>query len=168
MDPIVTDDQMISVQSQDGKVFKLTKKAAELSFLLKGAMMDFQGEITVPLYDCDAATTERLVEYLNKFNGVAPPEIEKPLRSVDMKENIDEWSANFVDNLSLEDLVNLTAAANFAEIPSLLDLTCAKIASMCKDKTEEELFKIFMVTEPFTEEEKAKIREENKWIEENI
>ena len=36
------------------------------------------------------------------------------------------------------------------------------------DKNEEEILREFNITEPLTEEEKNKIREENKWIEENI
>ena len=85
-----------------------------------------------------------------------------------MKNLTDEWSANFVDKMPLEDLVNLTVAANCMGINSLLDLCCAKIASLCKDKSEEEIFKTFNITEPFTEEEKNKIKEENKWIDENL
>ena len=39
---------------------------------------------------------------------------------------------------------------------------------MCKDKTEEEVLKTFGINEPLTEEEKKKIKEENKWIDENL
>jgi S-phase kinase-associated protein 1 len=159
---------IIKVTSKDGKEFTISKKAAELSVLLKSTMQDFEGDVVVPLSEMDDKTTARVVEYLEKFNGEMPQEIEKPLKSAVMKEVTDEWSANFVDALPLEDLVDITVAANFMEIQPLLDLTCAKIASMCKDKTEEEIFQTFGVTETFTEEEKAKIREENKWIEENI
>jgi hypothetical protein len=53
-------------------------------------------------------------------------------------------------------------------INSLLDLCCAKISSLCKDKNEEEIFKTFNITETFTEEEKEMIRKENQWIEDNI
>ena len=68
----------------------------------------------------------------------------------------------------MDDLVNLTVAANFMGINSLLDLCCAKIASLCKDKSEEEVFKIFNITEDFTDEEREKIRKDNQWIEDNI
>ena len=74
-----------------------------------------------------------------------------------MKNLTDEWSANFVNNLPMEDLVNLTVAANYMGINCLLDLCCAKIASMCKDKSEEEVLKTFGINEPLTEEEKKVI-----------
>jgi S-phase kinase-associated protein 1 len=158
----------IKIQSKEGKEFTLTKKQAELSVLLKSTIQDFQGDIMLPLSEMDEKATQRVVEYLLHYDGQMPPEIEKPLKSVNMKEVTDTWSADFIDALTLEDLVDVTVAANFMEIQSLLDLTCAKIASMCKDKTEDEIFKTFGVTETFSEEEKAKIREENKWIEDNI
>ena len=85
-----------------------------------------------------------------------------------MKNLTDEWSSNFIDKMSMEELVNLTVAANYMGINCLLDLCCAKIASLCKDKSEEDIFKIFNINETFTEEEKNKIKEENKWIEENL
>jgi len=156
--------------TKEGTKLNLSKKAAELSILLKSTIQDFddEHELKVPLNDIDEKTANKVIEYLDHWSGSLPAEIEKPLKSNDMKEVTDEWSANFVDSLEMEDLVDLTVAANFMEIQHLLDLTCAKIASMCKDKTEEEIFKTFGVTETFTEEEKAKIREENKWIEDNL
>jgi len=162
------ESEIIKVQSKEGKLFEISKRAAELSVLLKNTIQDFEGDVVVPLSDTDEKTLSRVVEYLKKFDGVTPQEIEKPLKSVSMKEVTDDWSSAFVDGMSLEELVDVTVASNFMEIQSLLDLTCAKIASLCKDKTEEEIFQTFGVTETFSEEEKAKIREENKWIEENI
>ena len=53
-------------------------------------------------------------------------------------------------------------------INSLLDLCCAKVATLCKDKSEDEILKTFKITEKFSEEEKNKIKSENKWIEENL
>ncbi len=160
--------ESIKVQSREGKEFTISKAAAELSVLLKSTMQDFEGDVVVPLSEIDEKTTGRIVEYLNNFNGKIPPEIEKPLKSAVMKEITDEWSANFIDAFALEELVDITVASNFMEIQPLLDISCAKIASLIKDKSEEEIFQMFGVTETFTEEEKAKIRDENKWIEENI
>ena len=158
----------IKLQSKDGKEFEISKKAAELSELLKGTMNDYPDDNSIPLTDIDEKTTEEVLVYLTHFNGQSPLEIEKPLPSSDLKSLIDEWSANFIDKLLLDDLVNLTVAANFMGINSLLDLCCAKISSLCKDKSEEEIFKTFNITETFTEEEKEKIRKDNQWIEDNI
>jgi S-phase kinase-associated protein 1 len=53
------------------------------------------------------------------------------------------------------------------DIKSLLDLTCAKVASMIKDKSPEEIRETFNITNDFTPEEEARVREENKWCEES-
>ena len=63
-------------------------------------------------------------------------------------------------------LLQLILAANYLDIKPLLDLTCAKIASMMKDKTTEEMRQIFNIVNDFTPEEEAQVREENKWCEE--
>jgi S-phase kinase-associated protein 1 len=164
MDP--QSENTIAVTSKEGDIYSLPKTSATMSKLLKGAIDDFNGDINVPLADMDKITTQKVIEYLNHYNGVTPPEIDKPLRSANMKENTDEFSANFVDALSLEELEQVTLAANFMEIQPLLDLCCAKYVAMVKDKSEEELMKEFGITTPFTEEEKQKIKEENPWLEE--
>ena len=158
----------IKLITKEGKEIELSKKAAELSELLKGAMNDFPNEASLPLNEVDEKCAEKIKEYLTYYNGKTPPEIEKPLTQNEMKNVTDEFSASFIDKLTMDELVNLTVAANYMGINCLLELCCAKIASMCKDKTEEEVLKTFNINEPFTEEEKKKIREENKWIDENV
>ncbi|XP_052203133.1 SKP1-like protein 1A [Diospyros lotus] len=53
-------------------------------------------------------------------------------------------------------------AANCLNIKSLLDLTCQTVANMIKEKTPEEIKKIFNI-KYFTPEEKEEIRMENQW-----
>lgn len=160
------DQETIQLVSSEGEVHSLSKKAAELSKLLKGTIQDFQGEISIPLVEVDNFTTRKLIEYLSHYNGNLPQEIEKPLRSNNMHENTDEYSANFIDSLSLKELEDMTLAANFMEIQPLLDLCCAKYVALAKDKSEEELMKEFGITTSFTEEEKKKIKDENPWLDE--
>ena len=161
-------EDSIKLVTKDGKEIEITKKDAELSELLKTAINDNPKESSFPLNELDEKCGEKIKEYLSHFNGTAPPEIEKPITSNEMKNLTDEWSANFIDKMTMEELVNLTVASNYMGINSLLDLCCAKVASLCKDKDEKEIFKTFNINETFTEEEKNKIKEENKWIEENL
>ena len=162
------EETTIKLVSKDGKEIEITKKQAELSDILKGAINDFPKDGTFPLNEIGEKDAEKIKEFLAHYNGVPPPEIEKPLISNEMKNLTDEWSANFIDKMPIEDLVNLSIAANYLSINSLLDLCCAKMASLCKDKNEDEIYKAFNITEPFTEEEKNKIKEENKWLDENL
>ena len=160
----------ITVQTKEGKIIPISKKGAMLSNYLKKSIENNE-EQPIKLEEIDEKIIDKVYEYLDHFNGVPPKPIEKPLplsETKDMKNATDEWSASFVDKMPLEDLINLTAAASLLEISSLIDLCCAKIANLCQDKGEEEIFKVFNINETFTEEEKQKLREENKWIEENI
>ena len=162
------ESKIIKLITKEGKEIEITKEAAELSELLKQTINDFPDEEKFPINEVDEKTGEKIKDYLNHFNGNAPSEIDKPLISNNMKNVTDEWSANFVDRMSLDDIINLDVAANYMGINSLLDLCSAKIASFFKDKSEEEIMKEFNIKKPFTEEEKNKLKEENKWIEENI
>merc|ERR1719440_2216534 len=92
-------------------------------------------------------------------------EIEKPLKSAIMAEVVDSWDANFVE-VKQELLFELILAANYMDIKPLLDLTCAKVASMIKGRTPDEIRKIFNISSDFTPEEEIKVRADNPWLEE--
>ena len=159
----------INVQTKEGKELPIKKSAAMLSNLLKKYIeQGTEQEAPISLAEVDEKIIDKIYEYLEHFNGQAPKDIEKPLQTNDMKNATDEWSANFVDKIPLEDLINLTTAASYMEISTLIDLCCAKLACMCQDKSEEEIFKIFNINETFTENEKKEIREANLWIEGNL
>ena len=162
------ESKTIKIVTKEGKEIEILKKGAELSELLKQMMNDFPDEEKFPLKEIDERSALKIKEYLEHFNGKAPPEIEKPLTSNNLKNVTDEWSADFLYKMTLDEIINLDVAANYMGINCLLDLCSAKIATFFKDKSEEEILKEFNITEPLTEEEKNKIREENKWIEENI
>ena len=159
----------ITVQTKEGKEVPIKKSAAMLSNLLKKYIeQDKVQEAPISLAEVDEKIIDKIYEYLDHFNGQMPKDIEKPLQTNDMKNATDEWSSNFVDKIPLDDLINLTTAASYMEISTLIDLCCAKIACMCQEKSEEEIFRVFNINETFTEEEKQELKNENKWIESNL
>ena len=157
----------LSLLTIDKKIFKLSKKAGILSELLKG-MKDIPEDYEIPLpEDISSETIEKIINYLIHFNGNPPKEIAKPLYITDMKKITDEFSADFVDKLKIEELVDIISASHYLKINSLVNLCCAKIVSLCKGKNEEDIFKIFGVPKDyFKPEDKEKIKEDNKWIDE--
>ena len=158
----------IKIIVKNGKEIELEKQAAELSDLLKQTIIDFPDEEKFPLKEVEEKEAERIKEYLTHFNGKAPPEIEKPLTSNVMKNVTDEWSANFIDKMSLDEICNLIASANYMGIHPLIDLCSAKIASFFKDRSEEDILIEYQIKDPLTEEEKNILIENNKWIQENL
>jgi S-phase kinase-associated protein 1 len=165
-------EQKVKLRPKDAKEdLSVDKKSAEMSVLVKNNLADFSIDESIPLDEVNEEICKYVIKYLEHFKGVAPEDIEKPLKSNVMKDMVDAWSAQFIDEIAVADLtklIDLTTAANYMEIPSLLDLCTAKIASLVKDKTEDEIFKTFGVEDNFTEEERMKVKEENKWLEDNI
>ena len=111
-------------------------------------------------------------KYLTRLNLTvisdnAPPDIEKPLRSNNLSDVTSPWYAEFV-NLDQEILFELILAANYLDIKPLLELACAKVASLIKNRTIPEIRKFFNIENDFTPEEEAQIMEENKWAEESF
>lgn len=66
-----------------------------------------------------------------------------------------------------EVLFELILAANYMDVKALLDLCCAKVASMMKGKTAEQIRKTFNIVNDFTPEEEAAIIAENKSAQHN-
>lgn len=159
-------EENFTIELKDGKIYKLSKKAAELSDLLRG-MKAVPEDVVIPIDNSDSKIFEKTIKYLVHFDGKSPEEIEKPLLSTDMKKITDEWSAQFVDNLSIDELVNMIALSHYLKINCLLNLCCAKMVSLCKGKSESEIFQIFGVSSDyFSPEKKQQIKEENKWVDE--
>ena len=81
-----------------------------------------------------------IVEYLKHHDGKVPQEIAKPIRSVKMERIVDDrWDATFIDNMSKKTIFQVILGANYMDLPSLLHLGCAKIATLIKGKSPEEI-----------------------------
>ena len=77
-----------------------------------------------------------------------------------------EWDEKFVET-SEEELFELLQGASYLDIRSLLNLCCAKVASLINStQSIQEVRELFDIKNDFTPEEEAQIREENKWCEE--
>ena len=166
----------INLVSSEGGKFLVGALTAAKSELVKTMLIDNDddeeeednddNEQEIPLPNVKSAVLAKVIEFCNyhMINGPMK-EIEKPLKSANMAEVVGEWDANFL-GIDQEMLFQLILAANYMDIKSLLDLTCAKVASMLKGKTPEEIQKTFNIVNDFTPEEEAQVREENKWCEE--
>lgn len=99
----------------------------------------------IEVKNATSSTLEYIVNYLEHHNGKVPAEIQKPLRSFEMKKVVeDPWDAEFVDGIKKwKALFDIVLAANYMDVQPLLHLGCAKIASCIKGKTQEEIKEIF-------------------------
>merc|ERR1712173_152752 len=84
-----------------------------------------------------------IVKYLTHHKGKVPAEIAKPIRSVKMEKIVeDEWDAEFINKQPKRTIFQIILGANYMDIKSLLHLGCAKIATLIKGKSPEEIKKI--------------------------
>jgi len=161
------DDDILELESQEKEKFSVPKKVAIMSELVKTMAEGDKDEKTIPLPNVKAAVLKKVVEWLKHHVDNPAKEIEKPLKSANLSECVsDQWDADFVD-VDQELLFELILAANYMDIKPLLDLTCAKVASMIKGKTPEQIRKTFNIQNDFTPEEEEAVRQENKWAEES-
>eukprot|EP00753_Platysulcus_tardus_P015591 PLAT5111.1.p2 GENE.PLAT5111.1~~PLAT5111.1.p2 ORF type:complete len:179 (+),score=73.71 PLAT5111.1:32-538(+) len=155
----------VSLVSKDGDKFEVEREVAVMSELVAAMLAESSDEDQeIPLPNVKSSVLAKVISYCKYHKDRPPEEIEKPLKSANMHEVVCEWDANFVE-IEQELLFELILAANYMDIKSLLDLTCAKVASMIKGKTPEEIRKTFNIVNDFTPEEEAQVREENRWCE---
>jgi len=107
---------------------------------------------------------KKVIEYAEYHWNNKPDEIEKPLKGK-IEDVISDWDKKFLE-IDQAMLIELIMAANYLNIKDLLDLTCAKVASMLKGKSSEQIREMFGIENDFSKEEEDKIKEENKWCEE--
>ena len=81
------------------------------------------------------------------------PEIPKPVPSDRISDFVPQWFANFINNKSLEDIYDVIAAANYLDVPSLIELGCAKVGCLMREKSIPELRKMFNIVNDYTPEE---------------
>jgi len=163
------ESRMIKLISKEGEKFDISKKSGNMSLLLRGAMEDYEGDINIPLDDIDSNIVRKVIEYLDHWDNLEPPKIKTPIESDKMSQIVDEWSANFIDCLDIEEIGDLAIAANFMQIQQLVDLSCCKIAAIGFSKPIDELFIDYGIDpSSFTEVERRKIRQENiDWLNDN-
>lgn len=126
---------------------------------------DNEDNLEIPLPNVKSQVLQKVIEFCEHHHKEPMTEIEKPLKSNVMADVVQNWYADFVD-LEQVLLFELILAANYMDIKPLLDLTCATVASMIKGKSPEDIRATFNITNDFTPEEEAQVREENRWCEE--
>ena len=163
-----TEHGFVNLVSQEGNSVKISLENAIISKLVEIMIDDEKDEEEIqeiPLPAVKTVILGKIVEFMNHYNAEPMKEITKPIKSNNMSEVVQEWYANFV-NIDQEVLFELILAANFMDIHPLLDLTCAKVASMVKGKESYEIRGIFNIDESdCISVDETQVRAENRWCE---
>lgn len=158
--------EKLTLKAQDGQSFEVPREVAMQSELVKSMWEGDQEEKEIPLPNVQPHILEKVIEYMRYHQSNPAKEIEKPIKSANMREVVAEWDASFVE-IEQEHLFEMILAANYMDIKPLLDLTCAKVASMIKGKNPEDIRQKFNITNDFTPEEEEAVRAENRWAEDS-
>ena len=120
----------VEILCEGGKIYfdsEIISKYPVLLKLCSSADIPVKMELT----NFSKSTLEKVREFCEHYRHSVPQIIQKPLKSWDLFESgIDSWDAEFIDINSLESLVDLIVCADFLEIHELVQLGCAKIASI--------------------------------------
>ena len=73
--------------------------------------------------------------------------------TTNLSELVDEWDVNFINSIDLDNVFDMIKAANYLDITSLLDLSCAKLASLMKGKNAQDIRNMFNIECDLTDEE---------------
>jgi len=135
---------MVVLVSTDGKKYTVKHEDISLSNMLKKIISeDDEEEIEDVNLNISGKTLEKILEYCKYYKIVPMENIEKPLRSVNFSELVQEFYANFIDNLETDILNDVLLASHYLEIIPLQLLCCAKVGAILKDKTPNEIRKLF-------------------------
>ena len=138
---MITDRDNIALISSESNSVGIKTKAAKRSVFIKEYINDFP-DADIEFSNINYNTLLKIKEYLEHYENSEPKRIAMPLPNNNFKECVDDWDYNFID-LKNEDIFEIMNAANFMAIQPLLDLSCAKIASLIKGKNEKEIRNLF-------------------------
>ena len=156
---LVTKDSIKNICEK--RIYKYSKYLNDL--VDSSSQIDSGEDIQINLENIDNQTLTEITKFLDYYDKKPFEKIPKPLRSDDLSVCVENWYVEYLNNMNMEILFEVIKSANFLEIESLLDLTCAKVATMLKGKSVEEIRETFGIENDFTPEEEEEIRKENTW-----
>ena len=155
------ESKIVKLKSKDNQIYEVSIDFLEKAKLISGIVEDASDEDdTIFLREIDEINLIRIIDYLVHYQKEEPKEIPKPfpertddafLRSI----LNDDWTFDFLQNMTLDEGINLINAANYLEINGLINILAAKLAhEMCNCEVEEARKK-FGIEGDMTEEEIA-------------
>ena len=149
-DSSMMDQETITLISVEGTRFDLSRKQALISKLIETALSNDPKTQEIPVLNkYKDVELSKVVEFLKHHDGEAPAIPEQPLRSKKMSDVTTEWCANFVEQIgkNRDLLYKVIDIANYFDIPSLLHICCAKVASLIKGEKLENIKTILITNE---------------------
>ncbi|CAF2059678.1 hypothetical protein Bca4012_099922 [Brassica carinata] len=151
--------KMIVLKSSDGESFVVEEAVARQSKIISFLVEELPDQ-ELRFTNLTSEILLKVIEYCKKHAVEDGSGDSSSSSSDDLK----KWDVKFVGEIDQPTLMDLIMAANYLHIPSLLDVTCQKVADMiaaCED--EKKIRSTFNIENDFTEEEVEAIRMENQY-----
>uniref|UniRef100_A0A0E0LZ45 SKP1-like protein n=1 Tax=Oryza punctata TaxID=4537 RepID=A0A0E0LZ45_ORYPU len=161
-----TGGDMILLITSDGQQFEMTEAEASMSKLVSNMIEDDCTENGVPLPNVTSNVLAKVLEYCKKHAAAAAAAAKDVAAKASKDQELKSFDASFID-VDNTMLFNLILAANYLNVPSLLDLASRHMAELIKGKTVQQIRYLFGIVNDFTPEEEEEIRKENQWAFEN-
>ena len=146
----------VQVVCSGGESVEFSEEASRKSVIFTNLMEDAEEVIRMP--SISKPIMEKVKEFCEYAKDKPELEIEKPLTSDDLSQQIDDqWYITFIDSVDKDTLFEIVMAANFLDIKPLLELAGAKVATGIYDKEIPEVRDYFGVQNDFTAEKEAYI-----------
>ncbi|KAJ4888752.1 SKP1-like 18 [Raphanus sativus] len=150
----------IVLTSSDGDSFEIDEAVARKSETI-AEMLEAGCAGEIPLHNVTGEILDKVIDYCKTHVEEAGPFGEEEEEEEEKKAK-KKWDAEFM-KVDLETMFELILAANYLNIPGLLDLTSQAVADHIKDKTPEDVREIFGIENDFTPEEEEAVRKEHAW-----
>lgn len=146
-----TESKMIILLSSDNVLFEVEEKVIAQSKTIQHVIEDDYNQEEIPISNVAGPILAKVIEYCRKH--------------VEYSDNDDEelkkWDAEFLQ-VDQATLFEITVAANYLDIKSLLDHCCQTIADIAKCMSSEEIAEYFNVTCDFSPEELEELKKKEK------
>merc|ERR1711964_952507 len=139
------DDELTLISCDEESPAKsvISRKAALMCNLVKNIIEGDKTAKEIEIKKVSGPILNIIVEYLKHHDGKVPAEIAKPIISVKLEKLVeDAWDAELIEKQTKKTIFQIILGANYMDIKSLLHLGCAKIATLIKGKTPDEIKKI--------------------------
>jgi len=160
----------VILQSQDGQDIAVDVEVIKQSKIVSQMLEDLgcadgDDNSSLPIPNVNYAILKKVIEWCNHHKE-DPKEEENFSDRKNNDNNLPKWDTEFL-KVDQGTLFEIILAANFLDIPKLLDFACITVADQIRGKTPEEIRKHFNIKNDFTDEEMERIKKENEWCEGN-
>ena len=146
--------RLITLINDDHDTFKVLENNINISVFVYNYINETDEEEPVlSIGKIKKNVMDDILKFCNYYVTDKMNEIPKPLLEDDLGRVIQPFYCSFINKDNQDDIFQLILASNFLQIKPLLELGCAKIASLLKNKEPDEIQKMFNISNNYTHDE---------------